>query len=73
MQMYNAKIPKLPRGVSFEEYKQTTIKPVQLRIINILRSWIDSSFFDFDNKLLYRIGRNFSEFSYSYNFLRIFY
>lgn len=56
IQLYNARIPKLPRGVSFEEYKQTTIKPVQLRIINILKSWIDSSFFDFDNKLLYRIG-----------------
>lgn len=56
MQMYNIKIPKLPRGVSYEEYKQKTTKPVQLRVINIIKSWIDTSFFDLDNRLLFRLA-----------------
>ncbi len=42
--------------MSAEEYKQKTIKPIQLRIINIVKNWIETSFFDFDNKLLCRLG-----------------
>jgi hypothetical protein len=53
---YNAQIPKLPRGVSLEEYKQKTVKPIQLRVINIIKSWIDTSFFDFDQKMVYRLS-----------------
>jgi len=46
----------LPRGVTLEEYKQKTIKPVQLKVINIIKSWIETSYFDFDNKFLCRLG-----------------
>jgi len=31
------------------------ILPVQLRIVNVLRQWLESSFFDFDDKLIERV------------------
>jgi len=52
---YNVKIPKLPRGVSLEEYKQKRITPIQLRVINVLKTWLDMAFLDFDRKLLSRV------------------
>lgn len=49
---YNVKIPKLPRGISHEEYYKSTVKPIKLRVVNVMRMWIETCFFDFDDELL---------------------
>eukprot|EP01119_Soliformovum_irregulare_P016088 TRINITY_DN4627_c0_g1_i1.p1 TRINITY_DN4627_c0_g1~~TRINITY_DN4627_c0_g1_i1.p1 ORF type:complete len:1122 (-),score=370.58 TRINITY_DN4627_c0_g1_i1:3-3107(-) len=47
-QRFNMKVPKLPNKVSTAEYFTSTIQPIQLRVIGVLKSWIESSFEDFD-------------------------
>ena len=54
-QRFNMDIPHLPPSVSPSEYRKLFILPVQLRVINVLRQWIDTSIFDFDDALIARI------------------
>jgi len=58
IQRYNIKIPRLPRDISVKEYAQNTVLPIQLRVINTIKIWIDTAPFDFDNILFARI-KNF--------------
>lgn len=54
-QRFNMDIPHLPPSVSPSEYHKLFIMPVQLRVINVLRRWIDTSIFDMDDALVERI------------------
>ena len=54
-QRFNMDIPHLPPSVSPSEYRKLFILPVQLRVINVLRQWIDTSIFDINDALVARI------------------
>lgn len=54
-QRFNMDIPHLPPSVSPSEYRKLFILPVQLRVINVMRQWIDTSIFDMDDALIERI------------------
>ncbi|PRP78178.1 hypothetical protein PROFUN_11308 [Planoprotostelium fungivorum] len=51
IQRYNILIPRLPRDINMDEYAETTIIPIQLRVINTIKLWIESAPFDFDRAL----------------------
>jgi hypothetical protein len=57
MNRYNLCIPKLPSGVSESEYRSKVIAPIQLRVVNVLKTWIEMSYFDMDVKLISRIEK----------------
>jgi len=57
VQRYNVRIPKLPRGVSLDEFQQKYVKPIQVRVANVIKNWVDTSYFDIDKKLLAQITR----------------
>jgi len=54
-QRYAMKVPHLPPSVSREEYHKLFVMPVQLRIINVLKQWMEMSFFDFSDQLIEKI------------------
>eukprot|EP00002_Diphylleia_rotans_P026308 TRINITY_DN5235_c0_g1_i1.p1 TRINITY_DN5235_c0_g1~~TRINITY_DN5235_c0_g1_i1.p1 ORF type:complete len:1064 (+),score=174.50 TRINITY_DN5235_c0_g1_i1:133-3324(+) len=51
-QRFHVPLSKLPPTVSFEEYKQNTIRPIQIRVFNVLKAWIEKSFDDFNEDLI---------------------
>lgn len=55
VQRYNVRIPKLPRGVSLEEFQLKYVKPIQVRVANVIKNWLDTSYFDIDRKLLAQV------------------
>ncbi|KAH3743878.1 Ras guanine nucleotide exchange factor [Pelomyxa schiedti] len=52
LQRFKLVIPRLPPSVSVDEYIRHTVLPVQLRIINVLRQWVEISFFDISDDLV---------------------
>jgi hypothetical protein len=57
LQRYAMKVPHLPPSVSREEYHKLFVLPVQLRIINVVKQWMESSFFDFSDALISKLRR----------------
>ena len=57
MRRYNVQMPKLPRGVSAEEYERKHVTPIQLRVVNVLKMWLEQAFFDFTTPLLAYVER----------------
>eukprot|EP01105_Mastigella_eilhardi_P017713 TRINITY_DN4084_c0_g1_i5.p1 TRINITY_DN4084_c0_g1~~TRINITY_DN4084_c0_g1_i5.p1 ORF type:complete len:1322 (+),score=230.17 TRINITY_DN4084_c0_g1_i5:3-3968(+) len=55
LQRYHHRIPKLPPCVSPEEYRKHTVVPVQLRTINVMKHWLETSFFDFSDELVEKV------------------
>ena len=54
-------VPHLPPSISREEYKSKFVLPIQVRIINVLRRWMESSFYDFSDELIERVSRFINE------------
>jgi len=57
IQRYNVVIPRLPRDINMKEYAETTLIPIQLRVINTIKLWIESSPFDFDRTLREKLAQ----------------
>eukprot|EP00004_Rigifila_ramosa_P019438 TRINITY_DN4931_c0_g1_i1.p1 TRINITY_DN4931_c0_g1~~TRINITY_DN4931_c0_g1_i1.p1 ORF type:complete len:1115 (+),score=338.09 TRINITY_DN4931_c0_g1_i1:272-3346(+) len=55
VQRYDVPIPRLPPNITEEEFRAKTILPIQLRVCNVLKTWIETSFFDFDDGLTERV------------------
>ncbi len=52
MHRYSIPRSKLPSSISLEEYKQNYIQPIQFRVYNVLKYWIEQSFADFNDKMI---------------------
>ena len=55
MERYEVRVPHLPPSVAPGEYHRLFVLPVQLRIINVLKQWMEASFDDFDAALVARV------------------
>eukprot|EP01113_Clastostelium_recurvatum_P022051 TRINITY_DN2622_c0_g1_i4.p1 TRINITY_DN2622_c0_g1~~TRINITY_DN2622_c0_g1_i4.p1 ORF type:complete len:1359 (+),score=409.19 TRINITY_DN2622_c0_g1_i4:97-4173(+) len=55
LQRYNIVVPKLPPAISATEYHKKSVLPIQLRAINVMRQWVDSSFFDLSPDLIAQV------------------
>eukprot|EP00002_Diphylleia_rotans_P026747 TRINITY_DN534_c1_g3_i2.p1 TRINITY_DN534_c1_g3~~TRINITY_DN534_c1_g3_i2.p1 ORF type:complete len:1016 (-),score=233.74 TRINITY_DN534_c1_g3_i2:791-3838(-) len=51
-QRYNIPRSKLPSSISPDEFRQNYIQPIQLRVYNVLKFWIERSFSDFNEQFL---------------------
>eukprot|EP01114_Cavostelium_apophysatum_P012167 TRINITY_DN269_c0_g2_i3.p1 TRINITY_DN269_c0_g2~~TRINITY_DN269_c0_g2_i3.p1 ORF type:complete len:1067 (+),score=282.01 TRINITY_DN269_c0_g2_i3:478-3201(+) len=52
---YSVKLPRLPLNITADEYVRKMVTPIQLRAINVMKMWMETSYFDFDAKLLNRV------------------
>eukprot|EP00002_Diphylleia_rotans_P028254 TRINITY_DN5700_c0_g2_i1.p1 TRINITY_DN5700_c0_g2~~TRINITY_DN5700_c0_g2_i1.p1 ORF type:complete len:1097 (-),score=216.38 TRINITY_DN5700_c0_g2_i1:583-3873(-) len=52
VQRFHVPISKLPPSVSLEEYRITYIGPIQIRVCNVLKFWMEHNFSDFHDSLL---------------------
>ena len=42
---YNVVIPKLPPAITLAEYRKRSVLPIQLRVINVIKMWIETAFY----------------------------
>eukprot|EP00300_Choanocystis_sp_HF-7_P013996 c18531_g1_i3.p1 GENE.c18531_g1_i3~~c18531_g1_i3.p1 ORF type:complete len:575 (+),score=26.95 c18531_g1_i3:260-1726(+) len=52
LERYEVPVPRLPPGISADEFRRKTTLPIQLRTVNAMTRWIESSYSDFDDTVL---------------------
>lgn len=52
LERYEVPVPRLPPGISADEFRRKTTLPIQLRTVNAMSRWIESSYSDFDDTVL---------------------